>query len=362
MTLYDTIGRSYREHRRPDPRIAAQVNDALGDARTIVNVGAGTGSYEPADRVVVAVEPSITMIRQRDPGPVIQAAAEALPFPDRTFDAATAFITIHHWADWRAGLREMQRVAPRVVLLGFDMAVHGEYWLVTEYFPRTDPVKWRKAPSVDDVANALGGGVEVITVPTPHDCVDGFYAAYWRRPEAYLDASVRACISNLAAAEPADLAESLARLAADIESGAWHRRHADLLELDTLDTGMRLVIARVSRSRLLAPRYERAQKPRTAQAVARSAWRACLARASAWAARSRRGTTRASSRAVLAARLRCKRNRPRSRWPRRTRAEIRTLFGGLRRSCTMPTGSALAGCNTTRRPPTRRNPWRADAG
>ena len=238
--LYDTIGKSYSEHRRPDPRVAAYVNDALGNARTVVNVGAGTGSYEPGDRSVVAVEPAMTMISQRTGGVAVQAAAEALPFPDASFDAATAFITIHHWNDWRAGLAEMKRVAARVVVLGVDPDVLQGFW-ITDYFSL-----WERAdvpdPSVDDVLDELGGG-EIITIPTPHDCIDGFLLAYWRRPDAYLDASVRACISGFARSSDEELAPGLRRLADDIESGEWRRQYGHLLALDTYDTGLRLVVS-----------------------------------------------------------------------------------------------------------------------
>lgn len=238
--LYDTIGRSYTQHRRPEPRIAAYIEEALGGARTVVNVGAGTGSYESASRQMVAVELAWTMISQRGPGAVVQAAAEAMPFPDASFDAATAFITIHHWSDWRAGLAEMQRVARRVLILGIDPVVVQASW-IAEYFRLWDSDNITD-PTLQDVVDALGGA-EVINVPTPHDCIDGFGLAYWRRPEAYLDPSVRACISGLARASDAELAPGLTRLAADIESGEWHHRYADLLDRDTLDTGMRLIVA-----------------------------------------------------------------------------------------------------------------------
>lgn len=239
--LYDTIGKSYSEHRRPEPRIAAYVNDALADARTVLNVGAGTGSYEPVDRTVVAVEPSITMIRQRRDGAAVQSTAEALPFPDTAFDAATAFITIHHWRDWRAGLAEMKRVAQRVVVLGVDPDVLQSFW-ITHYF-----TLWERHtvpdPSTADVVDALGGA-DVITIPTPHDCIDGFLLAYWRHPEAYLDPSVRACISGFARSKPEDLAPGLDRLANDIRTGAWARKYGHLLDLDEYDTGLRLVVSR----------------------------------------------------------------------------------------------------------------------
>jgi SAM-dependent methyltransferase len=239
--LYDEIGKSYSEHRRPDPRIAAEIERALGDARTVVNVGAGTGSYEPADRVVVAVEPSITMIRQRRSGRVVQAGAESIPIRDASFDAATAFITIHHWSDWRAGVREMQRVARRVVVLGVDPDVLQSFW-ITDYF-----TLWERGavadPSTQDVVDMLGGA-DVITIPTPWDCIDGFLLAYWRRPEAYLEASVRACISGFARSSAADLAPGLAKLRADLDSGEWNRKYGHLLDLKEYDTGMRLVVSR----------------------------------------------------------------------------------------------------------------------
>ena len=237
--LYDDIGRSYRDHRRPEPRIAAYIEDALADARTVVNVGAGTGSYESSGRTVVAVEPSLTMIRQRGNGPVVQSAAETIPFPDKSFDAATAFITIHHWSDWRAGLAEMGRVATRVLVLGIDPVVLQQTWIM-EYF--SSILGTVPDPTVEVVVEALGGA-DVVTIPTPHDCIDGFLLAYWRRPEAYLDPSVRACISGFARHEEAVFADGLRRLADDLESGAWHKRHADLLELETYDTGLRLLVA-----------------------------------------------------------------------------------------------------------------------
>jgi SAM-dependent methyltransferase len=243
--LYDSIGKSYSEHRRPDPRIAAYVERALGDARTVVNVGAGTGSYESADRDVVAVEPSRTMIDQRaSTRRVVQAGAEALPFADKSFDAATAFITIHHWSDWRAGLNEMRRVAERVVVLGVDPVVLQSFWIV-DYFTLWEPGRI-KDPRTEDVVDALGD-CEVVPVPTPWDCIDGFLLAYWRRPEAYLDPSVRACISGFARSTAEQLAPGLRRLEDDLNSGEWHRRYGHLLDLDEYDTGMRVVISPRSR-------------------------------------------------------------------------------------------------------------------
>jgi SAM-dependent methyltransferase len=240
---YDAIGRTYTATRGTDPRIAARIWTALGDARTIVNVGAGTGSYEPPDRDVTAVEPSAVMIAQRPPGaaPAVQASAEALPFADASFDAAMAILTIHHWSDFRAGAAELRRVArDRVVVFSWDPAYVGRMWLGPEYFPGYSQEDVVGFPSLAEQAAALGAEVEV--VPVPWDCRDGFMSAFWRRPEAYLDPTVRAGISTLAKRSEKELAEGLARLRADLASGAWARRHADLLERDELDLGYRLLV------------------------------------------------------------------------------------------------------------------------
>jgi SAM-dependent methyltransferase len=228
--------------RREDPRIAARIRAALGDARTVLNVGAGTGAYEPADLEVTAVEPSEVMIAQRPVGAaqVVRARAEELPFADDSFDAAMAVLSDHHWDDHERGLAEMTRVARRVVLFTWDPAMTQETWVVSECFPCFEelvPAGYRLEMTVE----RLGGG-RIEPVPVPHDCLDGFFHAYWRRPEAYLDPQVRAGISAFALMDPDCVEAGLARLAADLESGEWHRRHADLLELDELDGGYRLVI------------------------------------------------------------------------------------------------------------------------
>ena len=219
LDRYDTIGVGYRTHRRPDPRWAARINAALGDAERIVNVGAGTGSYEPADRMVVAVDGSAVMLSQH-PGPRrIRGAAEQLPFPDGAFDAAMAIFTVHHWSDLDAGLAELRRVARRQVILTFDHEMEGRFWL-SDYVPAMHAQKHSWAATIEGVTGPLGTDhVEVL--PVPHDCIDGFMAAYWRRPERYLDPDVRANISGLALLAPADIEPGMARLAADIESGAW---------------------------------------------------------------------------------------------------------------------------------------------
>jgi SAM-dependent methyltransferase len=242
---YDRIGRTYTATRGTEPRIAARIWRALGDARTVVNVGAGTGNYEPPDREVTAVEPSAVMIAQRPPGaaPAVQASAEALPFDDASFDAAMAVLTIHHWSDFGAGAAELRRVArDRVVVFSWDPAYVGRMWLGPDYFP----AQWAQEdvasfPSLADQAAAFGDA-DVEVVPVPWDCRDGFMSAFWRRPEAYLDPAVRAGISTLAKRSEAELAEGLARLRADLDSGAWARRHADLLERDELDLGYRLLV------------------------------------------------------------------------------------------------------------------------
>jgi SAM-dependent methyltransferase len=242
---YDEIGVGYARHRRPDPRIAAALAEALGDAATVVNVGAGTGSYEPAERQVVAVEPSWEMIAQRPPGaaPVVQATAEALPFRDEGFDAAIALLSLHHWADWRAGLRELRRVARRQVVWTFDAAVHNDMWLFREYFPGAVHVPGTgDTPSVDEVAAVLGGGSRVETLLIPADCSDLFGAASWRRPEHYLDDEICAAASALAQLPAGEVREGQRRLAADLRSGRWHENHADLLALDAYDGGLRLVL------------------------------------------------------------------------------------------------------------------------
>jgi SAM-dependent methyltransferase len=243
---YETIGVGYGARRVADPRLGRRVHAALGDAGTVLNVGAGAGSYEPRDRAVVAVEPSPVMLGQRPDGaaPAVQGVAEALPFADGEFDAALAVLTIHHWTDPFAGLAELRRVAGRQVVFHFDLDVGPQLWL-SEYFPEVWAFDDTRAPRIDEVVAALGGRgrVRVEVLPVPHDCTDGFMAAYWRRPDAYLDADVRAGISSLAQLGDAATAGGVERLAADLESGAWHDRHAELLELDEYDGGYRLIIA-----------------------------------------------------------------------------------------------------------------------
>jgi SAM-dependent methyltransferase len=240
--LYDTIGATYTVTRRTEPRIAAQVWAALGDAQTVVNVGAGTGSYEPPDRDVTAVEPSALMRAQRpaDAAPCIAAVAESLPFEDQSFDAAMAFATIHHWRDPIAGLREMRRVARRVVVFTIDTGWLGRFWLTRDYLPE---VADRRAgrPGLGEMATAIGARTEPVLIPW--DCADGFYEAYWRRPEAYLDEQVRRGISIWARVGPDAEQRAVHSLRADLASGRWAERNRDIIDLDAAELGLRLLIA-----------------------------------------------------------------------------------------------------------------------
>lgn len=239
---YDTIGINYADLRKPDPRIGAMIHAALGPAHTVLNVGAGAGSYEPVDRVVTAVEPSLEMIKQRraDAALVIQGRAEELPFADGSFDASMAVLTVHHWSDQGQGLRELRRVTRGpVVILTYDPAFRG-FWL-GDYIPELVALDEVQMPAMDLYAQWLGP-VTVAPVPIPHDCTDGFLCAYWRRPEAYLDLRVRSAISSFW--KVGDVTPALRRLEGDLRSGAWMERYGHLLSVAALDLGYRLVVSR----------------------------------------------------------------------------------------------------------------------
>jgi SAM-dependent methyltransferase len=242
--LYDAIGVGYQRFRQPDVRIERMLHEPLGHAAHVVNVGAGPGSYEPRDRTVIAVEPSLQMIRQRPPGsaPAIRAVASTLPFPDAAFDAAMALLTVHHWPDSTAGLQELRRVTHGpIVVFTFDHDVHGAQWLVTEYLPSMLDLD-RDVPSPYEIAETLGGG-RVDVIPIAADCVDGFCHAWWQRPHAYLDPAVRAAISGIARLPRNVVEDAMAHLRADLASGAWNRRHRDLLAETEIDAGYRVVVA-----------------------------------------------------------------------------------------------------------------------
>jgi SAM-dependent methyltransferase len=241
---YERHGRTYARHRRPDPRIAQRIHAALGDARTVLNVGAGTGSYEPADRWVLAVEPSATMRAQRpaDAAPAICARAEALPFDDDAVDAAMACVTIHHWEPPEAGLAELRRVARGpVVVFTFDL--DGLPAWQHEFLAEGLAVERPRFPAIEDVAAALGGRTRVERIPTPGDCVDGFFEAFWRRPEALLDPAVRGAQSMWAMLDPGVEEQIVARLSAALGSGAWDAEHGYLRSQDSRDGALRLVVS-----------------------------------------------------------------------------------------------------------------------
>jgi SAM-dependent methyltransferase len=242
VQLYDTIGATYTVTRRTEPRIAAQVWAALGDARTVLNVGAGTGSYEPSDRNVTAVEPSAVMRAQRPAGAAqcVAAIAESLPFEDRSFDAAMAFATVHHWQDPIAGLLEMRRVARRVVVFTCDTTDRSwrrRFWLTRDYLPE---VAASRVGLASELARAIGARMEPVLIPW--DCADGFFEAYWRRPGAYLDERVRRGISVWARVGPDAEHRAVRSLRDDLASGRWAERNRDLLDLDAAELGLRLLI------------------------------------------------------------------------------------------------------------------------
>jgi SAM-dependent methyltransferase len=240
VAIYDSIGNGYSDLRRPDPRIGKLIDEALGDAASVVNVGAGAGSYEPAGREVLGVEPSSLMREQRSlsAAPCIAGRAEALPLPSNSYDAAMAILTIHHWSDLAAGLREMTRVARRrIVLLTWDPD-GPPFWLTRDYFPELLAVDRRAFPRMDQLLRLLGKSVSVAPVGVPHDCVDGFLAAYWRRPQAYHLPAVRNAISSFSKIDPV---RGLERLKADLSTGAWAARNTELLSIDEADLGYRLV-------------------------------------------------------------------------------------------------------------------------
>jgi SAM-dependent methyltransferase len=248
---YDRIGRGYGAARREDPRIAAAIERGLGAARSVVNVGAGTGSYEPGDREVTAVEPSAVMIAQLPAGsaPVLQASAEALPFGDDSVDAAMAIFSDHHWEDRVAGMRELRRIArERVVLINADPALIGDFWLARDYLPgfaRIAPETYRERGFWAAELGDLLGAVEIEPIMISADCRDGFCGSWWRRPEAYFDESVRVGISVFQLLPEAEVREGLERLRADLDDGTWARRNAELLDREETDLGIRLAVARL---------------------------------------------------------------------------------------------------------------------
>jgi SAM-dependent methyltransferase len=245
IPLYDRLGTTYTATRREDPELAEQIHDALGDGRTVLNVGAGAGAYEPRDRTVLAVEPSPVMISQRpvDAAPAVLAAAEQLPFVDGAFDAAMALHTVHHWSDPEAGLGELRRVARRVVVVAGDARVINRLWLTAEYFPGMAGGCARAEAQPDAIAERLGGRAETRRLRVPVACLDGFPEAFIARPEAYLDDAVRRNMSTFRRLPDDQVAAGLARLRRDLDSGLWDARHGALRRMSHLDIGLRLIVS-----------------------------------------------------------------------------------------------------------------------
>jgi SAM-dependent methyltransferase len=239
---YDVIGAGYHSKRRPDPRLGAAVEKAIGPASTILNVGAGSGSYEPSNRLVVALEPSSVMLAQHSGHRRVRGAAEYLPFDDGTFDVALAILTVHHWEDLDAGLAELRRVAKRQVLFTWDPDHLYKLWITTDYVPAIDDLETSRFTSLTSVIDALGAHT-VETFEIPYDFTDGFQAAFWRRPEMYLDSEVRSASSTFASLSPELVLPGIERLRRDLETGKWHETYRDLLTQDKMDFGHRIVIA-----------------------------------------------------------------------------------------------------------------------
>ncbi|HWO67053.1 MAG TPA: class I SAM-dependent methyltransferase [Umezawaea sp.] len=243
---HETNGSGYAVRRRTDPRIAAHVHAALGDATTVLNVGAGTGSYEPEDREVTAVEPSASMrsLRPAHLAPAIDATAEDLPFADDSFDAAMAAVTVHQWADTDRGLRELRRVSRGpVVVLTFDGDALDLLWLA-DYVPELMDAERRRYPAIDHIADVLGGTVDVVPIPIPADCVDGFSEAYYARPERFLDPAVRRSQSAWDFVDTDTIYRGVARLRADLDTGEWHHRYGEVAARPEFVGSLRLIVAR----------------------------------------------------------------------------------------------------------------------
>ncbi len=249
---YEAIGHNYARYRREDPRIRARIREALGDARTVVNVGAGAGSYEPNDLHVIAIEPSDVMAAQRPRtlAPAIRAYADPLPLRDRSVDAALAVLSVHHWDDARErGVRELRRVArDAVVILTFDAAVWRKLWLVTDYFPELGALDGDIFPSPERIACWLGGDVTIEPVPLARDTPDWMLGSYWAHPERVFDADARAAASGFARMPPAVIERVVTALGRDLADGTWDSRYGELRALEDYDVGLRLIVARPSRS------------------------------------------------------------------------------------------------------------------
>jgi hypothetical protein len=245
---YEVHGEGYALQRQSDPRIAALIHEALGSARTVLNVGAGSGSYEPEDCYVVAVEPSAAMRAQRAPHrPAIDAVAESLPFDDGAFDAAMAIITVHQWSDVDRGLAELSRVARSVIVVTFDGTALDRFWLA-DYSPELIAAERRRYPEIQHIASKLGDGASVQVIPIPIDCTDGFTEAYYARPECFLDPRVRRSQSAWTFVDANRVTESIAKLDSDLRSGAWESRYAEWRRMPVFEGSLRLIVSHNTRS------------------------------------------------------------------------------------------------------------------
>lgn len=247
VTRYDAIGHGYSATRREDPRFRALIHAALADARTVVNVGAGAGAYEPSDRHVIAIEPSDVMAaqRSRELAPAIRASAGSIPLRDRSVDAAMALLSVHHWDQQREkGVRELRRVARGpVVILTYDAAVSGEMWLMADYLPEVAALDFKIFPSPQQLAEWLGGDVRIEAVPIPRDTPDWMLGSFWAHPERVLDANARAATSGFARMSPEIVERVVSEVSRDLANGAWDDRYGRLRNLDALDVGLLLVVA-----------------------------------------------------------------------------------------------------------------------
>lgn len=244
---YDTIGRQYSSTRREDPRLRERIHAALGDSRTVVNVGAGTGSYEPLDRHVIAIEPSDVMAEQRPPelAPALRGTAAPLPLRDNSVDAAMAVLTVHHWDDQQElGVRELRRVARGpVVIVSYDADVCAEMWLYRDYLPEAAALDRATFPSIEQLAGWLGGSVRVEPVLNPRDTPDWTLGSFWAHPERILDATARQGTSAFARMDPAVLDRVVVAIERDLRTGAWDERNGALRDMGEYDVGMRLIVA-----------------------------------------------------------------------------------------------------------------------
>lgn len=243
--IYETIGVGYSVGRRPDPRWQEAIDSVIGDAKRVINIGAGTGSYEPSGRAVIAIEPSELMVSQRSKAsaPVVRASAENVPITSGWADLTMTLLSLHHWSDWRTGISEMRRLASRRLVLTYDPELHASFWLLRDYLPEVAASERTRAPKVEHIAEELGGDIEVIVLEVPSDCVDGVLPAHWRRPAAYLDPQVRACCSGLAQANQRVVDRAVRELTSDLDSGAWEQRNRELLAMNCFDAGFRLVVS-----------------------------------------------------------------------------------------------------------------------